>query len=322
MTDLELEAKLRALVKKERQITDEILTLLREADARKLYLERGFPNMYEWLIRGFDYSRGAAHRRISAARLSAAVPEAREMLMAGTLSLSTASQLQSTMRKEERRTGQAFTSEQKQEFTANIGGKSSETVQFELARLFPEQAVRKETVRAINAEEAKVTLVLEAEALAALRRVQEMLSHARPGAGLAEVVGVLAQEYLQRKDPREEKREKASGAGLAAVVKGEAKVKATTMTKKPDANAGRVNARVRKEILRKAGGRCEFTDPVTGQVCGSAWQVEVDHRLPRALGGGNETSNLRCLCRAHNQQEAEKFLNKKGKAKKILVASP
>lgn len=37
-----------------------------------------------------------------------------------------------------------------------------------------------------------------------------------------------------------------------------------------------------------------------GTLCGSRWQVEIDHVIPRALGGPDTPANLRCLCRKHN----------------------
>jgi hypothetical protein len=52
MTNAELVSKLDLLVRAERRITDEILELIREADRRRLYLELGYPNIYDWLEKG------------------------------------------------------------------------------------------------------------------------------------------------------------------------------------------------------------------------------------------------------------------------------
>jgi 5-methylcytosine-specific restriction endonuclease McrA len=40
-------------------------------------------------------------------------------------------------------------------------------------------------------------------------------------------------------------------------------------------------------------------------VCGSTWQVELDHVVPFALGGPTMAANLRCACRPHNRRAAE-----------------
>ena len=106
MTNSEIEMKLARLVREERRISSEILQLIREASARKIYLERGFSNLYEWLVRGYGYSHAAAHRRIQAAKLVSALPSVDQKLQMGDLSLTTASQLQTILNKEERRIGE------------------------------------------------------------------------------------------------------------------------------------------------------------------------------------------------------------------------
>ncbi len=40
-------------------------------------------------------------------------------------------------------------------------------------------------------------------------------------------------------------------------------------------------------------------------------QIEVDHIVPRAKGGGHGQENLRLLCRAHNFHVAELAYGKK-----------
>lgn len=52
----------------------------------------------------------------------------------------------------------------------------------------------------------------------------------------------------------------------------------------------------------------------TGIVCGSTHQVEIDHIKPSAIGGTDDPSNLRCLCRRPNLYMAEKNLGKKANA--------
>ncbi|NUM88778.1 MAG: HNH endonuclease, partial [Bdellovibrionales bacterium] len=38
--------------------------------------------------------------------------------------------------------------------------------------------------------------------------------------------------------------------------------------------------------------------------CHSVYALEIDHRIPRALGGTNDAPNLRLLCRSCNQRAA------------------
>jgi diadenosine tetraphosphate (Ap4A) HIT family hydrolase len=60
-------------------------------------------------------------------------------------------------------------------------------------------------------------------------------------------------------------------------------------------NLDNLPAGLRYEILKRAGGRCEL--------CGVSHEevpLQVDHIIPRALGGSNDASNLQVLCRTCN----------------------
>jgi len=70
-----------------------------------------------------------------------------------------------------------------------------------------------------------------------------------------------------------------------------------------------VPAPLERAVRLRDGDRCQF--PLdSGGVCGSTWQVELDHVVPVALGGETSLSNLRCLCRAHNQAAAREALGR------------
>ncbi|NUM89738.1 MAG: HNH endonuclease [Bdellovibrionales bacterium] len=60
--------------------------------------------------------------------------------------------------------------------------------------------------------------------------------------------------------------------------------------------APRVNASLQRLVWQKAQGKCEN--------CHSVYALEIDHRIPRALGGTNNAPNLRLLCRSCNQRAA------------------
>jgi hypothetical protein len=76
------------------------------------------------------------------------------------------------------------------------------------------------------------------------------------------------------------------------------------------ASKRRITVKVRKEVIRAAGGRCEYVDLVTGKRCDNRVRMEADHIHMRVFGGSNNRGNLRCLCRVHNQFMSEKNLGK------------
>jgi len=71
----------------------------------------------------------------------------------------------------------------------------------------------------------------------------------------------------------------------------------------PADGSDHVPAEVERAVRLRDGNRCQF--PLdSGGVCGSTWQVELDHVVPRALGGPATVANLRCACKPHNLRAA------------------
>jgi hypothetical protein len=283
-----LDKEMASAVRKERHICVKVLLLIQTAERVKHAERTGYCDSYEWLEKKHGYSHSAAGRRIAAARMMNSVKCVAVGMRDGSLNLTTVSRLQSVLRREERRIEREFTAEEKGKWIEAIRGKTSEQVDELLAAAFPRSVTTKAYVQPINEEESRVVLILRKEAVENLRRAQELLSHVLPACTLADVVERLAAEYVQKHAP--EFREAKPAPEPEPEPEPEPR------------NGQRVSMdALKREVLREAGGKCEFRDSAGGQVCGSRWQVEVDHIRPLAFGGSNERVNLRCLCRRHNQ---------------------
>ncbi|HET7543047.1 MAG TPA: HNH endonuclease [Polyangiaceae bacterium] len=62
-------------------------------------------------------------------------------------------------------------------------------------------------------------------------------------------------------------------------------------------------AAVAREVFVRDGGQCSFVS-ADGRRCDARRRLELDHIVPRALGGEDSVRNLRLRCRAHNQHYA------------------
>jgi 5-methylcytosine-specific restriction endonuclease McrA len=58
-------------------------------------------------------------------------------------------------------------------------------------------------------------------------------------------------------------------------------------------------------VWERDGGQCTYTSD-TGRRCPERRDLEFDHIDPYALGGATSVANVRLLCRAHNQFEADR----------------
>ncbi len=334
MTNQEIEAKLATLVKNERSTTNEIIELIALAKDRKLYLERGYPDLMKWLVKEYGYSHAAAYRRIQAAELKRSVPEISTLLEEGKVNLSTLAQVQTAIRAQEKVSGKIVSSEKKADLVKQIEQKTRLETEQALVSAFPQIAstIHQERVTVINESTSRMATNLPNETLKDMDRVKELLSHSHPNATNAEIIAYVLKGYIARKDPLLKDNAKAQATNACetearinnknkvtneygcesslAVTDTTARPEVAKSDSSPAAQRVPVKTSIRRFVLQRANGRCEYRDPITSRVCGSRLQVEVDHIIPRALGGTNGLHNLRCLCRKHNAMMAEKTLGK------------
>jgi hypothetical protein len=181
----------------------------------------------------------------------------------------------------------------------------------------PSRAPRDE-VRPLTADLRRLSVTVTAGCLEKLAAARTGLSHAKPHASSGEVLeaalDLLLGRQAHRKSmvqrPRPPRRELELEPGpLATTHPPSEPISLTAIAAAPPAPRGRgaVPAAVEREVRLRDGDRCQWLLD-RGGVCGSTWQVELDHIVPVALGGPSTAANLRCACRVHNQRAAELVL--------------
>ena len=130
LTDVALTSELTRLAGREREATAALIVHLAEFDARRLYRGAGFPSMFQYCRTVLRLSEAAAYNRIEAARAARQHPMIVEMLVAGTLSPTTARLL-----------AHHLTSENHRELLAAASGKGTEQVKELLAQWSPQADV-------------------------------------------------------------------------------------------------------------------------------------------------------------------------------------
>ncbi len=307
MTSYDLNNALSVLIHKERKVTNEILALINVALDQRAYLELGYSSMFDWLMKGFGYSSSAAYRRIEAARLIKAVPEASAKLSDGKVNLSTLCKAQTMIRQHEKNSGSKVDSQAKAELVQKIENKTVQETELIMFDKFPEIAVDIATERrtAINSEETRLHITLSKQTCDDLMRAKEVLSHKFPEARDADIIAYALEMLLNKLDPLRK-------ITAAAAVVASPKTKSTDRdcNTAPRANPSSKSA-TKRITFKSANGACTFKDPISGRVCGSKYQAQLEHIIPRALGGRDHPSNLTVLCRQHNLLMAEKVFGKK-----------
>ena len=349
----ELLNRVRAAAKNEQSLTLDVIVLIREINARQIYLELGFGSLFDFVTKDLGYEATSAHRRISAARLIAAVPETEEKMRSGELSLSVVSRAQTYFRHEERRTGERVTIQEKIEVLKELEKTSSREAEKILVSRSPENIKYFEKQRELTSEYTELKIVLDKELKSELDELKLLLAHQSPNLSYVDLIRLMVKKTKQsikqkviNSDKITNNINKSKTESFVLPVlqsKTEAKVKVKVKSKiesfgrshndlSADQNSGTTNrsdrkistmnpstihhsdaanatvkrsrfisSKIKQTIWRRDKGCCQFVSKSTGRKCGSNYFVEIDHIHRFADGGANELSNLRLICRSHNQ---------------------
>jgi len=331
LSDSDLLRRAREISLEERKAGIALLHHLCEIERRRLYAVK-FASLHEYVVRELGYSDGAAHRRISAMRLMKVAPEVEKKLEQGTLTLSTASQIQHFLKTEKRITGVAAPIAEVRSILTQVEGKSSRQTEAYFAARSPQVAeLMRERPRAIDGEKIQVNVVLSASLQEKLKRLRDRMAHQNSSPSLAEQIEQLADFALRKLEGNSARRERLSRPERQNVNPAERPVEdglvnaalrqPTEQIEELEEQRHRslevknavqskhrrvISVQNRREVWRRADARCEqkFSN---GERCSRTHLLQVDHRIPVAWGGGNELSNLQLLCSTHNRVKSDRL---------------
>lgn len=294
LTDSELEAGLQSLIGAETETLYGVLLHIREVDSRRLYLRRAKSNLFEYLVRVCRYSSPAAHRRIDAARLSVEIPEILPKIREGRLNLFQIGVLQRGVRQKEKE--EVVTRTKKVEILAKLEACSFREVESIVAKELGLKVIARTSSRSQADESVRLSVTLCGRAWKKLEECRDLLSHSIPNGDWAQILEKLGTFYLAKK-----KRERAA-ASESEVPPRQPRPRRARASRKPPHEAP-IPPNLRAFILAR-DRCCQWRDPHTNELCGSTFQLEIDHILMRSQGGTNDPANLRVLCGGHNRLEA------------------
>jgi len=122
-----------------------------------------------------------------------------------------------------------------------------------------------------------------------LRYAQDLLSHDLPTADVAAVLKMAVKALVTQLEKRR----------FAATDK------PRTGQPRPNSGSRKIPADIRRAVWKRDGGRCAYVSE-DGHRCSERRFIEFDHELEVARGGEASVANVRLLCHAHNQLEAER----------------
>lgn len=291
-------------VQNERKVTVLVLEYIAEIDRRKLYLEKGFTSLFDYLTKDFAYSPGAAMRRIDGARLFREIPEITEKIENGTLTLSQANQIQRASRELKKIKNETLSTEEKRELLLQIENTTQKQTEQILATTLdlPFISLQKETLH--KDQSVTLTITFTSEQMQILEQAQNMISHIVVDKNWAAILTHLAQREVARrtnarkatqKKPLEQKALKDFDRELFTAV---AAVKPPLPHNKKKPRPA-IPATIRKSLLH-INAECCHRDS-KGNQCKNKKFLQIDHIHSWSHGGSHEAQNLQVLCATHNK---------------------
>ncbi|MGE4132730.1 MAG: HNH endonuclease [Bdellovibrionales bacterium] len=305
LSDNGLIAKTEDLVRSEREVLSEILHHLREIEQRRLFSKLGFKSLFDYATKRLGYAEDQAARRISAMRLLKELPEIEAKIQQGSLSLTNLAMAQTLFRREQKKqkveskgfsqptaTERFSTKNAKIELLSTLENKSKREAEQIIAICAGESAcLRSDRIKPLSESKISIFFVANRGLEHKIEKVKGLLAHSHPGLSMAGLVNYLCDEAIKKLDPAAQEVRKRNSIKEVDSFSRRSKLE----TPAPDIKR-RIGISSRRQVWIQAGSRC--------QQCGSQDALQVDHILPKALGGSDGLENLRLLCRSCNQRAA------------------
>ena len=308
ISDHKLIEDLKSFALQERKVQKQIILHIVEIDRRKLFLAKGFSSLFEYLTVFVGLSRGTAQRGIDAARLSQDVPEVINHIEEGTIKLSQVSLLQQSFREVHAKTKTKVTAAIKKDLVSELIDKSVIESQIVVKQRLDIDLKQAPKIQHQKDESVRLEITLSKSQWQKLEKMRELLSNSVPDGTWDRVFEYVADKVIQQKDKTRlinRKQKKSPLAGTHdSIVNDEQKIKPHSF----DRTGGVQRTYLSKSTERIVFNRdqcCQFRaklpDNPTNKMCGSRWQLNIDHIRPVWAGGNNDLSNLRVLCGQHNR---------------------
>jgi hypothetical protein len=330
LDDVSLERSFDGHVAQERGAIASLLADIAEIDARHLFLRSGFESMRAYCMQKLHLSEDRAAKRIQVARLARELPALFPPIADGRLHMTAVVLLASRLNRsnvedwiaaaankkvreievliahrcpqpEALRLDDGISPQPQIIVTQQLGENSHALKHASFSPSAPIAPHVRTKIAPLSPERYAFQTSLPRETHDLLREVQALLGHAVPS---GDVVQVIHRALLISRGVLEKRKFGTGG---------------NSRKPRPAATQRCIPARTRRAVYERDEGKCAFIH-ANGERCDSTNRLEFDHVQPRARGGKSTVENLRLVCRAHNQYEAERAFGRGFIEEKKLAA--
>ncbi|MBK9293351.1 MAG: HNH endonuclease [Oligoflexia bacterium] len=238
-----------------------LIDILQKVDEYRVYQDFDCKSLYEYCVKILKLSESVAYNFITVARKAKEVPQLREAIQNGDLSVSKA-----------RKITPILTPANQDQWLQMAQTLPQKKLEQEVAKSFPKEAVP-ERLKFITELRLSLTLGVSHELSEKLKQVQDLEAQRRQkSVTLEETLEALVDIYL-----------KAKSQPVARQV---------SLAKKP--------LSITRQVDLRDNGQCSFVDQ-KGIRCSEKRWLHVHHMTPRSRGGDDSLENLATLCSGHHR---------------------
>ncbi len=319
LTNEELEVRLKEFVSKEKFLLHIILDHIKEVDRRKLYLEKAYPSLYEYLVKELGYSGSAAIRRQEAARLLTEIPQLGQKIRNGTINLSQIVELRKAIKRKESlnykktldKNLARLPLQEKLHLLSSIENKSTLETQKIVSSVLDLPVQTHDALVAQKDNSYRLEITLTKEQYNLLLQFKDKTAHSlkqqHQDFSWASVLTHMAEIYLKKNSTKLNRKEQ-KNIFQDQLISTEKRTQHKEPTKTKNT---RMTHKLRRTILDRDLS-CQFKDPISGKICGSTFLLQVDHKVPNwaqpyaNVPNPHHPTNLQVLCASHNKYKYQK----------------
>jgi 5-methylcytosine-specific restriction endonuclease McrA len=319
-----LDAQAIKVARNYKKLEQELLALIIEIDKKKIFYQLGYNSLFSYLTDRLELTPAATYAFINVARKSHEIPELKEHVTSGKLSIYKA-----------QRITPVITSKNSKTWLTLAQSVTHRKLEREVALAAPRQAVPEKTKYLSLDQELSEKVVIKRESprlalqmgvseklMLKIRRAQDLESQRnKKSLSLEETLEQILDVYLDKRDPmkraqrqlvkgklqksQQKKQEpavksinrKSSGEKLksyASVASGRNFARAKSDKRKP------IPASIQHQLQLRDQGQCTHRDQ-GGRRCPSRRFLEAHHIKPVSNGGDNSLENLTLFCSGHHK---------------------
>lgn len=289
-------ANVKEFKKKESEVIEDLI----EIDKYKIFRFFGYTSLFQYCVSELKLTESQSYQFIGIARKSVEIPEIKQAIDTGKISVSNA-----------RRIVSVLTPENKDLWIEKAATLPQRKLEMEIVKENPKE-IKKEIIKPIAEDKYEFRTYLNKSAEENLKRVKDLLSQKfKKAISAEEAIEFLMQDYLQRQDPVK-KAERAMEKNNAKLNIG-VEVKSSNLAFNQTSNSNQaqlclgtvmpvrkpIPSYIRHQINLRDKNQCTHTH--NGQRCSNQRWLHLHHLKPVANGGQNSFQNLTTLCSGHHR---------------------